>query len=83
MTSAPKEGLLPRPVRSVDLEIWRLAASRLPRQTRVVFILWSRGRTYDRIAKLLGISQRRVRRHMIKSITEIDRAALEINYRSR
>jgi len=83
MTSAPSEARSPRPVRPVDFEIWRLTASRLPRQTRIVFTLWSRGRTYDRIATVLGISHRRVRRYMIKAITEIDQAALEIRYRSR
>jgi len=45
MTTAPKDGKLMRPVPPIDLEIWRLAASRLPRLTVIVFLLWSRGRT--------------------------------------
>jgi predicted ArsR family transcriptional regulator len=83
MTTAPKDGKLMRPVPPIDLEIWRLAASRLPRLTVIVFLLWSRGRTYDRIGKALGISRRRVRRHMLKSIAAIGRAASEVRDQPR
>lgn len=72
-----------RGIGPTELKIAALAMSRMSRCTRLVFLLWSRGRTYDRIAVVMGISRRRVRRHMLKAIAAIDRSALEIRARPK
>lgn len=69
---------LDRGIGPTELKIAALAMSRMSRQTRLVFLLWSRGRTYDRIAVVMGISRRRVRRHMLKAIMTVDRTAQEV-----
>lgn len=59
-------------------EAWLLAASRMPRLSWVIFQLHVRDRTYARIARMLRVSERRVRRSMVDAIMHIDRAACEI-----
>lgn len=70
-----------RGIGPTERKIAASAMSRMSRRTRLVFLLWSRGRTYDRIAVVMGISRRRVRRHMLRAIAAIDRSALEVRAR--
>ena len=79
MSPAPTASV--RGIGPTEFKIAALAISRMSRRTRLVFLLWSRGRTYDRIAVVMGISRRRVRRHMLKAIITVDKAAQEVRGR--
>jgi DNA-binding CsgD family transcriptional regulator len=76
MTPTPETS--ERGIGPTELKIAAFAMSRMSRRTRLVFLLWSRGRAYDRIAVMMGISRRRVQRHMLKAIMTVDRTAQEI-----
>ena len=57
---------------------WHLAATRMPKLSRVIFRLKSRGWSYARIQRRLGISRWRLLRAMFEAIHHIDRAFRDI-----